>query len=132
MYTIEERTWWLNQVTSDPDRAVLFCYVDNRLAGYCEIEFFGWKLVRHRARVSITILRQYWGQGIATKMFEVLLGIAKARPGTSQVELDVFQGNVRGQRLYERLGFRTVSVLPNAMILEDGTSLCEYKMIRQI
>lgn len=44
------------------------------------------------------------------------------------VELEFMEGNMRGQRLYEKFGFRIVSEKPNAYRLRDGSLRKEYYM----
>ena len=110
---------------------IFVCTVDGRIAGNCQISFTRRIKTRHRATLAIGILEKFWGLGIGTAMFTELERIAREN-GILQLELDYIEGNERGRRLYEKMGFRITGVKPNAIRLKDGTLLNEYAMIREI
>ena len=80
----------------------------------------------------ITLLKEYWNQGIGTRLFQELIRIAEENSNLIQMELDFVEGNSRARALYEKMGFRISGVKPNAIRLKDGTLLNEYSMIREI
>ena len=82
--------------------------------------------------MAIALLREYWNQGIGTRMFQELIRIAETNENILQMELDFVEGNSRARALYEKMGFRITGVRPNAIRLKDGTLLNEYSMIREI
>ena len=43
----------------------------------------------------------------------------------------VIEENENAIRLYEKMGFRMVSAIPDAIRLKDGTRLKEYYMIKE-
>ena len=58
------------------------------------------------------MLRDFWGQGIGTALMEAVIDAARENPNLLQIELEFLEGNTRAQQLYEKLGFRIVSVHP--------------------
>lgn len=130
--TEEDQHRWIAEAEYNPNRIPLFCRVNNRLVGVCEIEFLGWKYVSHRAQISLSIIKEFWGQGIGSKMIQTMEAIARTRPHVRQLELDFFECNDRARDLYEHYGFRIVNMFPDAMILNDGTTLNEYRMVRKL
>ena len=129
-YTFEGEKALFEQRNASPDAAMIMCLVEGKVAGNCEIVFRRSLKTRHRADVAIALLREYWGQGIGTKMFETMIGIANDRPETMQLELDFVEGNVRARALSEKMGFRITGVRPNGIRLRDGRMLNEYMMIK--
>ena len=85
----------------------------------------------HRASIGIALLKDYWNLGIGTKLLEALIRIAEDNK-IMQLELQFVEGNSRARALYEKMGFKIVSMLPNAIRSKDGTLLNEYTMIRKI
>jgi RimJ/RimL family protein N-acetyltransferase len=65
-------------------------------------------------------------------MFEYLIDIAKNNPNISQIELNFVEGNFRARALYEKMGFRIVSYIPDAVKLSSGKLVNEYIMIKKI
>lgn len=125
--TVEKEEAWAKRLMESPNDMAISAYIDGRVVGNAEINFRTSLKNRHRAVISIAILRDYWGLGIGSAMFEGLLAAAEAR-GTMLVELEFMEGNERGRRLYEKFGFRIVAEKPNAYRLRDGSMRKEYYM----
>lgn len=131
-YTLEGERNLFEKKNASPDDAMTLCIVDGKLAGNCEIAFFNRIKTRHRVRVAIALRKEYWNQGIGTRMFQELIRMAESREHVTQMELEVIEGNERARHLYERMGFRIAAVLPNTIRLRDGTLLNEYLMIKEM
>lgn len=87
--------------------------------------------MRHRGNVAVTVLKEFWNLGLGKKMLLCLEDHAKVW-GLSQLELDYFSGNERGQILYEKIGFVKVGEIPNAFVLKDGTRYNNITMVKSI
>ena len=81
--------------------------------------------------VMIALLKEYWNLGIGTAMFQEMIRMAQER-GIERLELEVLEGNENAMRLYEKMGFRMVSAIPDAIRLKDSTRLKEYYMIKEL
>ena len=84
---------------------------------------------RHRGQVAIALLKDYWGLGIGTAMFEEMIDKARQEK-LEQLELEVIEGNQRAIELYHKMGFVCTGEKPNAIRLEDGSSLKELMMVK--
>ena len=131
-YTYEGEKALFDRINASDNEAMLVCIVDGKVAGNCQIAWKTGIKTRHRASVAIALLKDYWGQGIGTRMFEEMIRIAEANENLIQMELEFVEGNTRARALYEKMGFRITGVNPNAIRLRDGTLLNGYCMIRQI
>ena len=70
-------------------------------------------------------------RGIGTAMFEAMFEFARDL-GLEQLELEYIEGNERGRTLYEKMGFETVAVIPNAYHLSDGSRRSEIRMMKRL
>ena len=131
-YTAEGEKALFDRINASDNEAMLVCLVDGKVAGNCQIVWKTGIKTRHRAAVAIALLKEYWNQGIGTRMFQEMIRIAQENPNILQMELEFVEGNVRARALYEKMGFRITGVRPNAIRLRDGTLLNEYMMIREI
>ena len=131
-YTPEGEKALFDSLNASPNDAMLLCLVDGKVTGNCQIAWKNSIKTRHRATVAIALLKEFWNQGIGTKMFEELIRLAEEREEVSQIELDFAEGNARARALYEKMGFRITGVRPDALKLKNGTLLNEYMMIRKI
>lgn len=129
-YTYEGEKALFERLNASQEDAMLVCIVDGKVAGSCQITFNQHLKTRHRASVAIALLREFWGQGIGTRLFQEMIGIAQRHGGILQMELEFIEGNDRARYLYEKMGFRIAGVRPNAICLKDGRLLHEYLMIR--
>jgi len=131
-YTFEGEKALFDRINASENEAMLVCLVEGKVVGNCQI---GWKTgikTRHRADVAIALLKEYWNQGIGTRLFQELIRIAEENENILQMELEFVEGNTRARALYEKMGFRIAGIKPNAIRLKDGTMLNEYYMIREI
>ncbi|MBR4205236.1 MAG: GNAT family N-acetyltransferase [Clostridia bacterium] len=131
-YTPESEKELFDQINAAPNDAMLLCLVDGKVAGNCRITWSSKIKTRHRASIGIALLRDYWNQGIGTRLLTELIRIAEENEGILQMELDFIEGNSRARALYEKMGFRITGMIPNAIRLKNGTLLNEYHMIREI
>ena len=131
-YNPEKEKALFERVNASPFEAMIMGVVDGRVIGNCDIAFYTGMKTRHRASVAIALLKDYWNQGIGTRMFQEMIRIACANPEITQLELDFVEGNVRARHLYEKMGFRITGMRPDAIRLRDGTMLNEYSMVKRL
>lgn len=131
-YTPEGEKALFDRVNASDNEAMLVCLVDGKIVGYCHISWSSGIKTRHRADVSIAIIKEFWNQGIGTRLLRELISIAEENDNILQMELEFVEGNSRARALYEKMGFRITGVKPNAIRLKDGTLLNDYLMIREI
>lgn len=131
-YTKEGEKALFDRINSADNEAMIVCLVDGKIAGNCQITWSKGIKTRHRAKVAIALLRDFWNLGIGTKLLSELILIAKQNDNILQVELEFVEGNNRARALYEKMGFRIIGVHPNAIRLKDGTLLNEYSMVLEI
>ena len=131
-YTAENEKALFDRINAADNEAMLVCLVEGKVAGNCQIAWSKGIKTKHRAAVAIALLKEYWGFGLGTRMFQELIRIAEDNPDILQMELDFVEGNIRARALYEKMGFRITGVRPNAIRLKSGKLLNEYSMIREI
>ena len=126
--TVEQETRFLESTLASPDCMMIVAEVDGEIAGNCQINFKRRVKEKHRASLGIGLYQKFWGLGIGTALLHELAAAARAR-GVTQLELQHIEGNARARALYEKVGFRAVAEMPNAIRLPDGTMLKEYYMV---
>lgn len=130
--TLEAEEAFIEGAVSNPDHVMILCVMDGRVAGSCALRFSSRVKTRHRASMGIALRRDYWGLGIGTAMMKQLIALARAREGVIQLELEYLEGNARARALYEKMGFRIVGVMPDAIRQIDGTLINEYRMMLKL
>ncbi|MBR6763130.1 MAG: GNAT family N-acetyltransferase [Clostridia bacterium] len=118
--TVEQEEAWINRVNVSPSTLSILCDVNGKISGNCELRLNTGLKTAHRATVAIALLKEYWGLGIGSAMFEVMIQTARDK-GIEILELEYIDGNDRGKHLYEKFGFQTIAKLPHAYKLKDGS-----------
>ena len=131
-YTYESEKLLFEAVNAAADHLMLFCVIDGKIAGNCEIVLKNKTKTRHRASVAIALLKDYWGQGLGGRMLDELIIIARQIEYVTQIEIKLIEGNTRGRAMYEKKGFRICGVIPDGIRLSDGTLLNEYIMMLKL
>ena len=129
--TEEKEIEYLRANREDPNMTMIVCEVDGVIAGTCHLSCKTKIKSRHRGRIGIALLQPYWGMGIGTALFELLISLGREK-GLEQLELEVYEGNKRGIALYEKMGFRIAASIPNAVKLKDGTRWAEHIMVLEL
>ena len=120
-FTAEKEREWIKGVRESENSLVISCYIDDEIAGNCDITFKTGSKTSHRATVGVSIQKKYWNNGIGTAMFNELIKAAKVHKGTEIIDLEMVEDNNRAKALYEKFGFKAVSVKPNYFKQKDGT-----------
>ena len=129
--TVEQEESFIERINQSENSYMILCLVDGRHAGNCSMQFHDKRKVRHRGEVAIALVKEFWGMGIGTFMFEEMIRIAQEQ-GKTQLELGMVDGNERGLALYRKMGFREYGRLPNAFHQKDGSMRDEILMVREL
>lgn len=128
--TEEMEIKFINSRLESPYALMMVCEIAGHITGTCEINFNNRIKTKHRAAIGIGIQEAYWNLGIGTAMFKEMIEVAKNIDGVMQLELEFIEGNERGLRLYEKMGFEMTGFKPNAIRLKDGTLLKIFEMVK--
>ncbi|MBO4572517.1 MAG: GNAT family N-acetyltransferase [Clostridia bacterium] len=131
-YTPESEKAVFDRINNSESEAMFACFLDGRVIATANVMWRTRIKTRHRAYVAITVIKEFWGQGLGTRLMTEMTELAKANENIMQIELEYIEGNERARALYEKLGFKTYAEKPNAIRLKDGTLLKEYSMMLEI
>ncbi len=129
--TPEAEAVYLQKFNDSPTDLMIVCTVDGKIAGNCQVSRKNKRKNCHRGSIGIALLKEYWSLGIGSAMLAELIRAAEGW-GLMQLELEYIEGNDRAFGLYEKMGFRVVGAIPNAIRLADGTLLKEFQMVRSM
>lgn len=126
--------WFFRDHLVNWGEAFLVAEVNGEVVGYvmCRVEFgLGITvkgLVRRGHVISLAVLPEHRRKGIATALMKEALKALKEKYGCKEVYLEVRVSNLPAIRLYEKLGFKRVKVIP--MYYADGEDA--YLMARSL
>ena len=79
----------------------------------------------HRAELSITVLRDYWGSGIGSELMRRLIDFSRS-VGIEIISLEVRADNERAKALYKKFGFETIGVYKRFFKINNKYYDAEY------
>ena len=77
------------------------------------------KRYSHRATLSITVLRDCWGQGIGSQLMQKMVDFSKEH-GIDVISLEVRADNSRAIALYEKFGFERIGTYKKFFKIKDS------------
>jgi len=121
MSTVNSQSKWIENTFNDNRKFIFIAKIDNQIVGMCNISPISNKTrFIHRGDIGISVLKQYWGLGIASEMMNVLIEKSK-EVGYEQMELQVVDKNDPAIHLYSKFGFYETGYIKNGMKYTDGT-----------
>lgn len=88
---------------------VLIALENDQIIARAELEGYYPARIRHRAKFSISVKKEYWNQGIGTEMIKRIFEQAKNLK-IRIIELEVIADNERGINLYHKMGFADIGI----------------------
>lgn len=126
--TEEQERKWLQDTLDSKNEVMINAVIDGELAGNAGISCIGdLTKMRHRASFAVAVREKFWHRGLGSVLTEEVLRAAKDL-GYEQVELGVFEDNLRAEALYKKFGFEEWGRMKNAFKLKDGTYRDEIQM----
>ena len=91
---------------------MLVALVDGLIVANASVESSRISRFAHQGELSVTVLKKYWGQGIATRLIEMLIMHCKEN-GITDLTLFVRSDNERAISLYNKCGFSKIGTHKN-------------------
>ena len=88
---------------------VLIALANEQIIARAELEGYYPARIRHRAKFSISVRKDYWNQGIGTEMIKRITEQAQ-KMKISIIELEVIADNARAIALYHKTGFTDIGI----------------------
>ena len=116
--TPEREAKFIKRFLEDKRDLMLVATLGERIIGNAVLEHERIPRYSHRATLSVTVLREYWGRGIGTRLLDMITEHAKS-VGTSVISLEVRCDNERAIALYKKCGYREIGVYERFFKIQD-------------
>lgn len=100
----EWKIWLTNH--NQKNHPLLVCEIDDKIAGYASLSPYRTKeAYKSTVELSVYVSKDFRRQGIASKLIEELISIAKNDGITHTIVSVITSGNEASQKLHEKFGF---------------------------
>ena len=97
-------------MSKDSENSIVLIALENeQIIARAELEGYNPARIRHRAKFSISVRKEYWNQGIGTEMITRIVEQAK-KMKIRVIELEAITDNVRAIALYHKIGFMDIGM----------------------
>ena len=97
-------------MSKDSENSLVLIALDNEeIIARAELEGYYPARIRHRAKFSISVRKDYWNQGIGSEMIKRIFEQAEMMK-LKVIELEVISDNVRAINLYHKMGFTDIGI----------------------
>ena len=103
----EREAKFIDRFAKSNNDLMLVALDGDKVVGNAIVERNKVKRYNHRAEISITVLRDYWGRGIGSRLMEMMIDFAKSAKIES-LYLEVRGDNERAISLYKKYGFEEI------------------------
>ena len=97
---------------------VLIALENEQIIARAELEGYYPARIRHRAKFSISVRKDYWNQGIGSEMIKRIFEQAEMMK-LKVIELEVISDNVRAINLYHKMGFTDIGTYKNYFYVNE-------------
>jgi RimJ/RimL family protein N-acetyltransferase len=116
--TQEEESGYLEKCRSAENCLYLLALLEGTIVGSLTFQAGARPRVRHAGELSISVLKEYWGIGVASSLIDSLLEWSKVGNVIKKIDLRVRADNYRAIALYERKGFAVEGILKKEIVLD--------------
>lgn len=126
--SVAEMAQNLAEMYDSPNNVLLVALVDKKIVGTASVKASGKGRIEHIGEIGISILKDYWGFGLGRLMMEEVILWARESRIIRRLELTVQDRNQRAVSLYEKIGFKTETVMERGAKTDQGVFLDVHLM----
>ncbi len=94
--------------------------INNKVVSIGSISSNSKNRTKHVATLGISVLKEYWGLGIANNVMNYLIDFAKSNNITKKLTLLVREDNCKAIQLYEKYNFEKEGLLKNDICINNN------------
>ncbi|MEI0698670.1 GNAT family N-acetyltransferase [Brachyspira intermedia] len=115
---VKKEEEFLQSIQKSITTKMFLCEIDGEIIGICNLKGVDRKRVKHRVNLGISVLKKYWGNGIAKRLINYAVAYAKEN-SIKKIELTVRTDNERALKLYKSLGFFIEGEINSFFCIDD-------------
>lgn len=120
-FSVETERTIIENIAAKEKDIMLVAMDEDKIVGIGNIMGNGRMRIEHQARLAISVRKDYWGQGVGSRIMQSLIDFAKER-SIEVITLEVYHANESAIKLYEKFGFKEIGYFKNFSKVND-----EYK-----
>lgn len=107
-FSVEDEEKYIESLQNSTSSAIFFAKIDGKIIGDASFSSSPRERIKHRGEIGISVVKEYWGEGIGSKLIEIIIDFAKNTAGCEIIHLQVRSDNERAIKLYRKYGFEKI------------------------
>lgn len=107
-FSVEDEEKYIESLQNSTSSAMFFAKIDGKIIGDASFSSSPRERIKHRGEIGISVVKEYWGKGIGSKLIETIIDFAKNTAGCEIIQLQVRSDNERAIKLYRKYGFEKI------------------------
>lgn len=103
---------------SSDNALFLVAVIEGKIVGNLNFHGGPRSRTKHTGEFGISVLKEYWGQSIATELLKYMIDWAKSSKLIRKINLRVRSDNIRAFRLYSKLGFKIEGLITRDFLID--------------
>jgi len=116
--TIADEEKFINKCQTTGNMLFIVAEAEGQIAGMLAFEGQNRLRLQHSGEFGITLLKEFWGLGIGSRLIELMLVWAKSSGIVRKINLRVRQDNQRAIKLYQKYGFKQEGVITRDYLID--------------
>lgn len=123
--SVEDEEKYIESLQNSTSSVMFFAKCDGRIIGDASFSSSPRERIKHRGEIGISVVRDYWGKGIGSKLMESIIDFAKNVAGCEIIHLQVRSDNERAIGLYKKYGFEKIGQFKGYIKIDGKNVDCD-------
>ena len=123
-FTQESEAEYLAQIEKSCDEIMLVAKKNKKIIGSATLSRLP-RRMKHRGELSVSVLREYWNQGIGSWLLDEIIRFAQDY-SFDVIDLQVRSDNASAVHLYQKFGFIKIGTHPHFFKIENEQIPFDY------
>lgn len=126
--TVKEEINYLKRITNSHDNVMFVAKIDGKIIGDASLSRLP-RRMQHRGDLGISVLREFWNQGIGSQLLSAIINFAKVN-SFKVIDLQVRSDNTSAIHLYEKFGFKKIGTHKSFFIINNEEIAFDYMYLK--
>jgi RimJ/RimL family protein N-acetyltransferase len=115
--TVTAEREFIESINKSTNQCFLIAVLNDKIIGNLSISNIDRARIKHSAELSITVLKNYWNQGVASNLMAEFIQWLKTT-NLTKINLTVKEDNIYAIKLYEKFGFVKEGVITREFFID--------------
>ena len=106
--SVEDEEKYIESLQDLKTSVMLVAKCEGKIIGDASFSSSERERIKHRGELAVSVVREYWGKGVGSKLMEKVIDFAKNVAECEIIHLQVRSDNERAIRLYKKYGFEKI------------------------